>query len=105
MPDKERALRETLRKGKVPRGAPGWRNPKRKEPTTGNELIRELFDLIHSQGLSIGTVSAGTLYNQNSFSQWASGESGMRLTSFVDIANFLGYDVKLVPKAKKESKE
>lgn len=82
-----------------------WVNPKRKDIKTGNPLIRDLFHIIDNRGLSWASVARNTFYSNALFRQWASGESGMRLTSFVDIANFLGYDVKLVPKMEKETEK
>lgn len=81
---------------------PGWVNPQRHPPTTGNTLVRELFSEIRRQGISLYKLANDTLYNHNNFHLWASGKGGMKLQSFIDIANYLGYDVVLVRRTTKD---
>lgn len=78
------------------RGEPGYMNPKVRIERSIHPMIRELFAEIKRQGLAMATLERTTGYARGSFAGWAHGRSGMKLASFVDIAQHLGYDVVLV---------
>lgn len=87
------------------RKGPGWNNPTRVPIRNKHPLVQQLFSEIVKQGLTYHGLEKVTGYGVGTISAWAQGRNGMRLVSFIDIANFLGYDVKLVPMAGREEKK
>jgi len=100
---RSRARRIKTQSG-IGRGQPGWINPSRGPLKPKHPLTRELFEELQRQGWSVAEVEKKLLYSRGLMNKWASGELGMRLVSFVDMANFLGYDVKLVRRDAAEEK-
>lgn len=80
----------------TPRKGPGWRNPIARIERSIHPMIHELFAEMKRRGIPMATLERETGYCRGSFAGWAHGRSGMKLASFVDIAQHLGYDVVLV---------
>jgi lambda repressor-like predicted transcriptional regulator len=60
-------------------------------------MIQEIFAEIKRQGIPMAQLERQIGYCRGSFAGWAHGRSGMKLASFVDIAQHLGYEVILRP--------
>lgn len=66
-----------------------------------NPLMAQLMETRKQIGLSQGDVGRIAGYAQESINQWENGVHEPRLSSFVNFANALGYEVVLVEKESK----
>jgi transcriptional regulator with XRE-family HTH domain len=71
----------------------------RYKPTKAKEpLVREMFEIIHSQPESDFMISVHVGTAHTTISQWRNGKCSPRLDLFQAVLNYLGYELKIVRK-------
>ena len=77
---------------------PGTKTRYRPDPTTGDPIVRKLFEIINERQLDMKDVGKTIGFWPYTLTRWKHGETNPSMLDVQNLAQYLGYEIILKPK-------